>query len=116
MLQLFQITIELNTHRVEYFLGYLHDTNTLQHAFLHKSSVPLFYIPYNNSKLTPTALPNHYTFTVQSQTIHDFKGQTCSSSTPIDSNDQENCYIDTLEKRLGCSLKWIYYTNEASGN
>ena len=86
-------------------MGYIHSVDTHQHAFLHKSSVPQFYISYNNSKLPATTLPNHYTYLVKSNVIHDFEDQACAMS-PSDATVSRHCYIDHLESKLNCSLHW----------
>ncbi len=102
-------------HRVELLQGFLHDSNTLQHAFLHKSSIPQFHIPFNSTKLPSISLANHYTFTIHSHIVKDFDGQSCNAASSTDSKDQKNCYISYMEERLNCSLQWIYFSNQTSG-
>ena len=116
LLQLFfylKFAVELNINNIEHTLGYIHSKDSIQHAFLHKSSIPQFHIPYNNSKLPPTTLPNHYTFNIKSQVIHDFEDQSCTMSS-IDDANHKKCYINKLEEKLNCRLHWDH-SNEFSG-
>ena len=104
-LNVFQFSFEVDNKNMELLLGYIHSIDTYHHTFLHKSSVPQFYIPYNNSKLPATALPNHYTYHIKLNVIHDFEDQACTLI-GLNESDARNCYSEYLENQMSCSLSW----------
>ncbi len=104
--------IQLNRKGIEELRGYFHEHDSLQHAFLHKSSEPKLSIPYDNPLYQ--GMPNQFTFMVVSRSVHESRDTHCLVEDNIDlaEGPSTDCYVKHLEDVLGCTLPWDGSRNE----
>ena len=74
----------------------------MQNAFMHKSSVAKFTIPFDNPLYGST--PNKYDFAIKPSTWTEFTDADCNMDA-VDS-DTTDCFANHLQKKLECSLPW----------
>ncbi len=100
-----QIVIQVNQKEIEDLKGYIHEHDSVQYVFMHKSSGPKFDIPFNNTLYG--GMPNHYHFKLTSKSVDEFLDTNCLLETKQnDSPDNGDCYVKHLENILDCQLPW----------
>ncbi len=102
-----KMELEFDREGLTELKGYLHDFDTRQHAFLHKSSKAKFTLAYDDPKYNGTA-PNSFTFHVTVQRVKDFRTSDCHSfeNNPEDYQPTDEKLHLYLEDQLGCKLPW----------
>ncbi len=91
------MSIELNAREIQGFTGYLHQYNSLEFTFFHKSSEPKFNVITDGTV-------NFWSYQVTSTTVEASMNSVSTCSEIY--NDQDDCYIKHLEKVLDCKLHW----------
>ncbi len=86
---------------MERWSGYIHSQNSIDIAFMHRSSEPAFEIPYYNPLFG--VMPNSFVFLVTSQVVSDF-GTDCSTTLNQNEDRSSDCIMNYTENALGCQL------------
>ena len=99
---LIQVNLRLNRTNIQLLRGFAHDNDRLQDAFMHKTSVPKFSIPYNEPRYQP--MPNVFSFTLKPSTTTEAANPNCKMN--IEDEVTMDCFASHLQDVLGCQLPW----------
>ncbi len=89
--------------------GYVHSKEGIEHAFMHKTSTPKFFVPTDNPVLQNRGHQNanNFKFIIQGQVNYDYNGRDCVPEPEAETADiDEKCFLHYLESNLGCNLPW----------
>ncbi len=92
--------IWINRENIQHLRGFAHKYDTLQDAFLHKTSLAKFTIPYNDPRFWPMA--NVFSFVIKPIISTEFADTECDTTDKVN----EDCFAEHLQNLLGCKLPW----------
>ncbi len=92
--------------------GFAHKFDTIQDAFMHKTSLAKMTIPYDDPKYRGTA--NVFSFAIRPSTSTEFADTDCDMDTDTANADTvEDCFGDYLQRALGCRVPWDIGSNSS---